>query len=106
MFLYFLDINFSAIFLANFLNAKNTIPLVEKDSRLGWEPSMEYVTDKKMLEWKIRQVQFVLGTFDATDEQPVIDEQVPVAVDIIKNFCFIGLARTMNDCNRKNPPAK
>jgi PTH1 family peptidyl-tRNA hydrolase len=55
---------------------------------------------------KGRQVQFVLGTFDATDEQPVIDEQVPVAVDIIKNFCFIGLARTMNDCNRKNPPAK
>ena len=55
---------------------------------------------------KGRQVQFVLGTFDATDEQPIIDEQVPVAVDIIKNFCFIGLARTMNDCNRKNPPAK
>ncbi len=41
-------------------NAKATIPLVEKDSRLGWEPSMEYVTDKEHLEWKIRQCQFVI----------------------------------------------
>ena len=50
---------------------------------------------------KGRQVQFVLGTFDATDEQPVIDEQVPVAVEIIKSFCHIGLARTMNVCNQR-----
>ena len=37
-------------------NAKDTIPVVEFDSRLGWEPSMEYVCDKWHLEWKIRQV--------------------------------------------------
>ncbi len=49
-----------ALLLREIENAKSTIPLVEKDSRLGWEPSMEYVTDKNMLEWKIRQVQFVL----------------------------------------------
>ncbi len=55
---------------------------------------------------KGRQVQFVLGTFDATDEQPVIDEQVPVAVDIIKSFCHIGLARTMNVCNQKSSATK
>ena len=55
---------------------------------------------------KGRQVQFVLGTFDATDEQPIVDEQVNVAVEIIKSFCHIGLARTMNDSNRKNPPTK
>ena len=55
---------------------------------------------------KGRQVQFVLGTFDATDEQPVIDEQVPVAVEIIKSFCHIGLARTMNVCNQKGGAAK
>ena len=55
---------------------------------------------------KGRQVQFVLGTFDATDEQPVIDEQVPVAVEIIKSFCHIGLARTMNVCNQKSAAAK
>ena len=34
-------------------NAKNTIPLVERDSRLGFEPSMEYMCDKAHLEWKI-----------------------------------------------------
>ena len=41
-------------------NAEATIPLVEMDSRLGWEPSMEYMTDKAHLEWKIRQVRNVL----------------------------------------------
>jgi hypothetical protein len=28
----------------------------EADSRLGWEPSMEYMTDPDHLSWKIRQV--------------------------------------------------
>jgi hypothetical protein len=41
-------------------NAENTIPLVEVDSRLGWEPSMEYMTDKEHLEWKIKQVKRVV----------------------------------------------
>lgn len=41
-------------------NAKATIPLVEADSRLGWEPSMLYLGDKEHLEWKIRQVNYVL----------------------------------------------
>ena len=41
-------------------NAYATIPLVEKDSRLGWEPSMEYMTDAAHLRWKIAQVQTVL----------------------------------------------
>ena len=31
-------------------NVRETIPLVEYDSRLGWEPTMEYVTDKAHLE--------------------------------------------------------
>jgi len=43
-------------------NAEETIPLVENDSRLGWEPSMYYMTDKKRLEWKIRQVDYVLNS--------------------------------------------
>jgi hypothetical protein len=38
-------------------NARATIPAVETDSRLGWEPSMEYVCDKWHLEWKVRQMQ-------------------------------------------------
>ncbi len=42
-------------------NAKQTIPLVEQDSRLGWEPSMEYMTDKPRLEWKIAQVTEVVN---------------------------------------------
>lgn len=37
-------------------NAENTIPLVEADSILGFEPSIEYVTDRKRLEWKLGQV--------------------------------------------------
>ena len=42
-------------------NAAATIPLVEKDSRLGWEPSMEYMTDAEHLRWKIAQVKIVLS---------------------------------------------
>ena len=41
-------------------NAKDTMPAVEFDSRLGWEPSMGYVCDKWHLEWKIRQVNSAL----------------------------------------------
>lgn len=41
-------------------NAEATIPLVEADSRLGWEPSMEYMTDVEHLHWKINQVRSVL----------------------------------------------
>lgn len=41
-------------------NAEATIPLTEADSRLGWEPSMEYMTDPEHLQWKIAQVRGVL----------------------------------------------
>lgn len=37
-------------------NAIDTIPLVEFDSVLGYEPSIEYVTDRYRLEWKLNQV--------------------------------------------------
>lgn len=37
-------------------NVIDTIPAVETDSRIGWEPSMEYVCDKWHLEWKLRQL--------------------------------------------------
>lgn len=42
-------------------NVKATIPLVEQDSRLGWEPSMLYMTDKWHLEWKLRQIEYTLN---------------------------------------------
>ena len=41
-------------------NAADTIPLVASDSRLGWEPSMEYMTDVAHLEWKIGWLRHVL----------------------------------------------
>lgn len=42
-------------------NAKSAIPLVEENSRLGWEPSMLYIADKWHIEWKIRQINHVLN---------------------------------------------
>ncbi len=41
-------------------NAYSTIPLVEFDSALGYEPSMEYMCDRKFLEWKIEQIKGVI----------------------------------------------
>jgi hypothetical protein len=48
------------IALAEIENAKAAIPLVEFDSRLGWEPSMEYVCHRENIEFKIRHLQYVL----------------------------------------------
>ena len=42
-------------------NVLDTIPVVELDSRLGWEPSMDYTTDKKGLEWKLSQLDYELN---------------------------------------------
>lgn len=41
------------------LVVEDTFPLVEADSRLGWEPSMLYMTDRRHLEWKLRQLDYV-----------------------------------------------
>ena len=42
-------------------NVLATIPLVEFDSRLGWEPSMEYTTGVDGLNWKLRQLEHELN---------------------------------------------
>jgi len=42
-------------------NAEDTIPIVEVDSSLGFEPSMLYMTDKWRVEWKIRQLNYVIN---------------------------------------------
>ena len=60
----FLD-KIEALAHAEIKNAEDTIPVVEFDSRLGWEPSMEYVCDKWHLEWKIRQVNSALREITA-----------------------------------------
>lgn len=48
------------IVLAERENVLDTLPLVQADSRLGWEPSMEYTTDEKGLRWKLRQLDYEL----------------------------------------------
>lgn len=37
-------------------NVEATIPLVQVDSRLGWEPSMDYTTNEECLRWKLKQL--------------------------------------------------
>ncbi|QNK58951.1 hypothetical protein [Paenibacillus sp. PAMC21692] len=46
--------------LREIANAEAVIPYVNADSRLGWEPSMDYMTDETHLHWKIAQVRSVL----------------------------------------------
>jgi hypothetical protein len=41
-------------------NAEAATPLVRADSRLGWEPSMGYMTDEAHLRWKIAHTRRVL----------------------------------------------
>lgn len=45
---------------AEIANAEAAVPLVEADSRLGWEPSMDYMTDATHLRWKSAQVEGVI----------------------------------------------
>ena len=48
------------ICLCELENAKATLPLVEFDSCLGYEPSMEYMCDAAHLEWKIALLRDVI----------------------------------------------
>ena len=41
-------------------NVKDTFDAVRTDSRIGWEPSMEYVCDEWHLNWKLRQMDSML----------------------------------------------
>ena len=63
----------TALAQAEIQNAEATIPLAEADSRLGWEPSMEYIGDARHLRWKIRQVTQVMEK-ELSAYQKVIDE--------------------------------
>ena len=42
-------------------NAKASIPYLEVDSRLGWEPSMEYIGTPDRIEWKIKMMNYVMN---------------------------------------------
>ena len=49
---------------------------------------------------KGRQVDFVLGKWKAS-EQPIVDQRVDVAVEVIKSFVTQGPDRTMNQYNNQ-----
>ena len=40
-----------------YANALRALPVAEKDSRLGWEPRMEYVGDADHIRWKLDQLE-------------------------------------------------
>ncbi len=48
-----------AIAKAERANAERAITFVNRDSRLGWEPSMEYITDEEHIRWKLRHLDYV-----------------------------------------------
>ncbi len=58
-------------------NAKACIPLVEADSRLGWEPTMHYMTDAAHIQWKIEQVRRV-----AEEQIPNLMKLIDESVDL------------------------
>ena len=37
-------------------NAEAAIPYAERDSSLGFEPSLEYTADRAHIEWKLAQI--------------------------------------------------
>ena len=53
--------NVESILKAERENVLDTIPAVRVDSRLGWEPSMEYQADEECLNWKLRQLDYELN---------------------------------------------
>ena len=43
-------------------NAKRAMEFTDKDSRLGWEPSMEYLGDSAHIKWKLNHLDYVENT--------------------------------------------
>lgn len=50
------------IVLCELENAESAIPYVQKNSALGFEPSMEYLGDEWHIRWKIRQTNWMLNS--------------------------------------------
>jgi hypothetical protein len=55
-------------------NAEDALPLLEADSRLGWEPSMEYNGGVRNVKWKIRQT------------RQVIEHEIPAIIAHVEKF--------------------
>ena len=52
--------NAEAVAKAEIENAKKCIEIAERDSVIGYEPSMGYAGDKPYIEWKIKQVRYMM----------------------------------------------
>ena len=50
-----------AVAKEEYANASAALPLVDADSNLGWEPTMEYRGGTKTAEWKLRRMEDVYG---------------------------------------------
>ena len=46
---------------AEYANAKAALPLVEFDSRLGWEPTLDYVGGPEQIRWKLKRMEELYG---------------------------------------------
>lgn len=61
---------------AEIKNAESAIPLVKRDSAIGYESSMGYQCDEKALLWKIKQTSYVIDTELALYKKSVGDPSV------------------------------
>lgn len=59
---------------AEYENARAALKLVERDSRLGWEPSMEYAPGPEQIRWKMRRMEELYG-FSRADAHNVMSKQ-------------------------------
>lgn len=46
---------------SEYANKEATLELVDRDSRLGWEPSMDYIGGREMIEWSMRLMKEAYG---------------------------------------------
>ena len=47
---------------AEYKNAKSAIPIVKRDSSIGFESSMGYQCDEAAIRWKLRQLDYVINS--------------------------------------------
>ena len=50
------------------------------------------------------QADFVLGKF-STEDEAIIEKQLPTACEMVKSFCLAGITITMNQFNKKGVPS-
>ena len=44
-----------------YANKREALPLVRRDSRLGWEPSMDYIGGEDQILWNLRNMERLYG---------------------------------------------